>query len=157
MYNIDALTHYFNFALQYAITKVQENQVGLKLNGTNQLLVYADDVNLLGDNIDSIKTNTETLIDTSKGMGLEVYSEKTKSMLLPRQVKTTLKSKQTSKQLERNEAQFRYVETTVTKRNLIPEEIKFRLISINVCCSLKSQELQYSRLSSFCVGAKLGV
>jgi hypothetical protein len=39
----------FNFASDYAITKVQENQVGLKLSGTHQLLAYAD-VNLLGDN-----------------------------------------------------------------------------------------------------------
>jgi hypothetical protein len=49
----------FNFALEYAI-KIQENQVGLKLNRTNQLLVYADGVKLLGDNIDTIKKNTET-------------------------------------------------------------------------------------------------
>jgi hypothetical protein len=41
----------FNFALVYAIKNVQENQVGMKLNWTHQLLVYADDVNLLGDNI----------------------------------------------------------------------------------------------------------
>jgi hypothetical protein len=45
--------------------------VGLKLNGTYQILAYTDDVNLLGDNIDTIKKNTETLIDASKEVGLE--------------------------------------------------------------------------------------
>jgi hypothetical protein len=39
----------FNFALEYAIRKVQQNQVGIKLNRTHQLLVYTNDVNLLGD------------------------------------------------------------------------------------------------------------
>jgi hypothetical protein len=60
----------FNFALEYAIRKVQENQVGLKLNGTHQLLAYADVVNLLADNIDTIKKNSEILIDARKEDGL---------------------------------------------------------------------------------------
>jgi hypothetical protein len=42
------------FAVEYASRKVQENQVGLKLNGTRKLLAYADDVNLLGDSIDTL-------------------------------------------------------------------------------------------------------
>jgi hypothetical protein len=49
--------------------------VGLKLNGTHQLLVYADDVNLLGDNIDTINKNRETLIDAFKEVGLKVNAE----------------------------------------------------------------------------------
>jgi hypothetical protein len=46
--------------------------VGLKLNGTHQLLAYAIDVNLLGDNIDAVKKNAETLIDANKVVGLEI-------------------------------------------------------------------------------------
>jgi hypothetical protein len=72
----------FNLALEYAIRKVKENHMGLKLSKMHQLLVYADDVRLLGDNIDTIKKNTEFLIDTSKEVGLEVNTEKTKYMLL---------------------------------------------------------------------------
>jgi hypothetical protein len=58
--------------------------VGLTLNGRRQLLAYADDVNLLADNIDTIKKNTETLIDASKEVGLEINEDKTKYMLLSR-------------------------------------------------------------------------
>jgi hypothetical protein len=55
------------------------------LNGTCQLLAYGDDVNLLGDNIDTIKKNTETLTDArSKEVGIEINVEKTKYMLLSR-------------------------------------------------------------------------
>jgi hypothetical protein len=54
------------------------------LNGTHQLLAYADDVNLLGDNIDIINKNTEILIVASKEVGLEVNVEKMKYMLVSR-------------------------------------------------------------------------
>jgi len=51
-----------NFALEYAIRRVQVNQDGLKLNGTHQLLVYVDDVNKLGGSVRTIKENAEALI-----------------------------------------------------------------------------------------------
>jgi hypothetical protein len=70
----------FNSALEYAIRKVQENQVGLKLIGTHQPLVYADNINLLSDNIDNIKRNKQTLTDASKEVDLEVNTETTMSM-----------------------------------------------------------------------------
>jgi biotin operon repressor len=71
-----------NFALVYAIRKVQENQVGLKLNGTHQLLSYAGVMNLLGDNIDTVNKNTVTLIDACREVGLGVNVQRTKYYML---------------------------------------------------------------------------
>jgi hypothetical protein len=58
--------------------------VGLKLNGIYQYLTYANDVNLQGYNIITLKKNTEILIDVSRDAGLEVNVEKSKHMLLSR-------------------------------------------------------------------------
>jgi hypothetical protein len=63
------------FALEYAISKIQQNQVGSKLNETHQLLSYAVDVNLLENMIDTI-----TLIDTSEKVGLEINVERKVSL-----------------------------------------------------------------------------
>jgi len=74
----------FNFALEYAIRRVQVNQDSLKLNGTQHLLVYADDVNILGGRVHTVKENGGPLIVSSKEIGLEVNADKSKYMVLPR-------------------------------------------------------------------------
>src|SRR5215470_17792571 len=74
----------FNFALEYAIRRVQVNQDGLKLNGTHQLLAYADDVNILGGSVHTVKKNAETLVAAPKEIGLEVNADKTKYMIMSR-------------------------------------------------------------------------
>jgi hypothetical protein len=74
----------FNFALEYAIWRVQANQECSRLNGTHQLLVYADNVNILGGSILTIRENTEALVIASKEIGLEVNAEKTKYMVMSR-------------------------------------------------------------------------
>jgi len=65
----------FNSALEYNIRRGLVNQDGFKLNGTHQLLVYADDVNILEGTIHTIKENVEALILANKEIGLEVNAE----------------------------------------------------------------------------------
>jgi hypothetical protein len=145
----DALSpQLFNFALEYAIRKVRENQMGLTLNGTHQLLAYTDDVNLLGDNMDAIKKNTETLIDASKEVGLVINIEKNKYMLLSHQQNVGQKRDiKIGKRSFENVSQCKYLGTAVTNKNLTQEEIKRRMNSGNACYHLV-QNLLSSRLLS---------
>jgi len=71
----------FNFALGYAIRRVQVNQDGLNLNGTHQLLAYADDVNILEGSVHKVKENAEALVVATREIGLEVNADETKYMI----------------------------------------------------------------------------
>jgi hypothetical protein len=137
----------FNFALEYTIRKVQENEIVLELNGTHQLLVCADDVNLLGDNVNTIKENSETLLEASRDIGLEVNAEKTKYIIMScypnsGQNQNIRKANESFEKV----AKFKYLGMTLTNQNDIRDEIKSRLNS-NVCY-YSAQNLLSSHLTS---------
>jgi hypothetical protein len=145
----------FNFAAEYAIRKVQENQVGLKLNGTRQFLAYADDVNLLGDSVDTIKKNMETSIDASKEVGLEINVEKTKYMLLSHHQNVGQnRDINIANRLFENLSQFKYLGMTVSNKNLIQEEINRILNSGNSCYHSVQNILSSRQLSK---NLKIGI
>jgi hypothetical protein len=105
----------FNLASEYAIRRVQEKQEGLKLNGAHQLLAYADDVNIIERNIDTIQENAEDILDASKEVGLEVNPQKTKYMLISRCKKAGRKhGMKIANWFFEDVAEFKYLGTTLT-------------------------------------------
>jgi len=124
------------------------NQDGLKLNGANQLPVYANDVNILGGSIHTVKENTEALIVASKETGLEVNVDKTKYMVMSgdQNAGQSHSMKIDNSSIERVE-EFKYLGTTLTNQNSLQEEIKSRLKSGNACYHLVQNLLSSSLLS----------
>ena len=115
----------FNFALEYAIRKVKVNQDGLKLNGTHQLLAYADDVNILGGSIRTVKENAEAVVVATKEIGLEVNADKTKYMVKSREQTAGLSHTMMvdNSSIERVE-DFKYLGRTLTYQNSIQKKLR---------------------------------
>jgi len=100
----------------------------LKLNGAHQLLAYADDVNILGGRIHTLKENAEALVAATRENGLEVSADKTKYMVMSRDQNAGRNhSVRTDNSTFEREEELKYVGTTLTNQNSIPEEIKSRL------------------------------
>ncbi|KAJ4445822.1 hypothetical protein ANN_12507 [Periplaneta americana] len=113
---------------QYAIRKVQDNREGLELNGLHQLLVYAGDMNMLGENPQTIRENAGILLEANKEIVLEVNPEKTKYMIMSRDQNIVRNGNIKIGNLSFEEVEnFKYLGATVTNINDTREEIKHRI------------------------------
>jgi len=138
----------FNFALEYANRGVQVNQNGLKLNGTHQLVGYAEDVNILGGSVYIIQEKAEAFVVAGRESGLKVNANKTKYMVmyLDQNAGRSHSLKLENSFFERAK-ELKYLGRNFTNQNSIQEEIKSRLKSGNACCHSEKDLLSSSVIS----------
>jgi sorting nexin-29 len=106
----------------------------IHIYGTHQLLAYADEINILGGSIHTLKENTEVLVAATRETGLEVSADKTKYMVMSRDQNAGRNHsvRIDNSTFERVE-EIKYLGTTLTHQNSIPEEIKSSSRSGNAC------------------------
>ena len=139
----------FNCTLEYAIRRVQENRIGLELNRKHMLLVYADDISMLGENLQTVRENTDIFIKASKYICLEVNSDKTKYMITSRQQNIVQNQNIVIENLSFEKMyKLKYLGVTVTNTNDIREEIKRRINMGNACY------YSFEKILSSCVLSK---
>jgi len=121
-----------------------------RFHSTHQLLAYADVVNILGGStrIHTLKDNADALVAATREIGLEVSADKTKYMVMSRDQNTGRNHsvRINNSTFERVE-EFKYLGTTLTNQNSIPEEINGGLRSGSACYH-SVQNLLSSRLLS---------
>ena len=120
----------------------------MKLNGTHQLLAYADNVNILGGCVHTAKKNAEALIAATMEIGVEVNAHKTNYMAVFRdQNAGRIHSMKMDNSPIEGVEKFKYFGTTLTNQNSIQEEIKSRLKLGNACYYSVQNLLSSSLLS----------
>jgi hypothetical protein len=104
----------------YPIGTIKVKQDGLKLNGTHQLLVYADDVNILGGSVHTVRVKQKLSLVASKETGLEINADKVKYRIMSRdqnagRINSILSDNNFFQRVE----EFKYLGTTLTNQSSI--------------------------------------
>ena len=120
----------------------------MELNGTHQLLVYVDDVNILGGSVHTVEENTGAWVVASNEIGRDVSADKTKCMVMSRNQNARLSHDiKTDNSFVESVEQFKYLGKSVTDQNYIQEEFKSRLKTGSACYHSVQNLLSSSLLS----------